>query len=443
MVKSPKQFLEDQAGKGFEVLPVPTSNQESLKAYVGTVLRRKRDGTDEKWNFLAQFRPDSDAISLQLEEETLFDGLVSSKTDLGGYSEAFEGDANGEELAKIQVRNLYSVGYANPKNIPYNKLGRYPLDPQYEYFFISRLVVGEITENRFQKYSGKGDIKGLAFGANGGTYVEREGTKMSKFVHFLREPLELIQPSEAGSSTELSKLADEARRGELDPNAIKQFQEEMGKESPRTVFEHSTKDVIIVPPPPLLPPPLSKMEKVQWKENVWPVRQSSPETCWLAATAILRSWKKGTYTSEEQIRTSLNDDWQSLLGSEDSTRLVRSHKVPFLGDVSLDYHAPAGFTPDGVARLLDEKGPLWFTIEHEDGGRHAIVLTGLFLDAGNGKYWVSFIDPEDGQLHSMSFSRFYQKYEEIAYKANEEGVVAAQSEAELDLQVIFNALEAR
>lgn len=419
----------DQLAKGYITLPSITSDENAIIDLIGAVAVRTRQANGEEWSYIYNFRPAREKIQTKIVDEPLFHGIVSVNADFGGRFKITSGSTSAEELAEVTIRNQLIVGYKNPADIPFKDLSKINFSPDNDYFFVTSVVVTDITTRRFRKHTGKGKVKGMAFGANGAIYAERDAVKRQKVVSFLPINPLALQASEAGGSSEITQLAAKSRKERLSSSEAKALIDKLVE-----------KDNTIVPikiplGPPLgkLPDSLREMEVMIWIDNLQPIRQSDENRCWVAATAMLFSWKKKRLVSESEAVVSLGPIWESLYNG--NTPLPRSYKLDFISTAGFKYSAPQSYAPNGLISLLKENGPIWFTIDKEFG-RHATILTGVFFDRANKNYWISYIDPSDGRLEADSYVSYMRRYEAPAYRANNEGIEPVITEKDLDIQVI-------
>lgn len=416
--------------KGYITLPSITANEDAIINLVGAIALRTRKGDgDDEWSYILNFRPARDLIQTKIIDEQLFHGIVSVKGDFGGQFKIASANVSGDELAETSIRNQLVVGYKDPSDIPYKELSKMKFSPDKDYFFIASVVVTDITVRRFRKHTGNGKIEGMAFGANGEIYAEKDAIKSQKVISFLPvNPLDL-QASEAGGGSEISQLAAKSRREKLSNSEAEILIRKLSKEA-KTIAPMS---IPLGPPGDRLPDSLRNMKTILWFDDVRPIRQSTENRCWAAATAMLFSWKKNTLISELEAVTSLGPTWETTYKRDKP--LPRSYKFDFLSAAKFRYSTPQSYAPSGLISLLKKRGPLWFTID-QNFSRHATILTGIFQDEMNNSYWVSYIDPFDGSLKADTYASFMRRYEAPAYRANEEGISIAMTEEDLDIQVI-------
>jgi hypothetical protein len=418
-----------QVGKGYISLPSITAQEDAIVDLIGAIAVRDKLKNDDPWRYLFQYRPSRDQIKISLVDESLFHGIVSVNADFGGHFNIASGQGAAQDLAETTIRNQLIVGYKDPADIPFQALSKIDFSPTKDYYYISRVIVTDITTRRFRKFNGEGKVDGLAFGANGSIYTGRDAVRSRKVVSFLPiNPLDL-QASEAGSGNAFTQLTAKSRRDRLTSEEssalVSSLVEKAQANAPKTIPLEAT--------PPKLPALLQNLQPLIWYDDLPAIRQSSENRCWAAATAMLFSWKKQRRIGEAEAVTSLGPIWEDTYQRDAS--LPRSYKYEFLTAAGLDFNAPKSYHPDGLVSLIKDKGPAWFTID-QDFGRHATILTGVFFDPDTKQHWISYIDPTDGRLKADDFPSFMRRYEVLAYRANEEGIEPVMTFNDLDIQVI-------
>ena len=419
----------NQIAKGYITLPSITADENAIINLIGAVAVRSIKENEEEWSYILNFRPARGKIQTKIVTEQLFHGIVSTTANFGGKFQITSVVTSAKELAEVTITNQLIVGYKDPADIPFKELSKIKFSPGKDYFFIPSVVVTDITTKRFRAHTGKGDIQGMAFGANGAIYAERDAMKRQKVVSFLPvNPLDL-QASESGSGTHFTSLTAKSRMARLSSSDAKILTDQLIKRA----NEFAPNKIPLGPPDKRLPAPLNEMDIKIWIQDIEPIRQSSQRRCWAAAMAMLFSWEKKRMVSEAEAVTSLGPKWEPLYNRDKP--LPRSYKLDLINDANFKYSAPQSYTPGGLIHLIKENGPIWFTID-EEFNRHATILTGVFFDQVKTKYWVSYIDPTDGELKADSYAMYMRRYEAPAYRANAEGEMPAITESDLDIQII-------
>ncbi|MBK6999153.1 MAG: hypothetical protein IPH35_03995 [Rhodoferax sp.] len=420
----------DQIASGYVSMPALSADEDSIMDLIGAIaIRTQSEDGKVTWSFDPRNRPSRDLIKTKIIEEKLYHGIVSAKANFGGRFQLTSGDATGDELAEVTIRNQLVLGYKNQTDIPFQSLGKVHPIPNKDYFFIDNVIVTDITVRRFRKQTGDGKIKGMAFGANGSIYTEQDAVKTQKVVSFRPINVLDLQPGESGSGDDLARLIMKSRREQLtneEASTLTNILHEKAKTTaptsvPLTKLQSS------------LPQTLYKFEKLVWLEDIYPVKQSSSNRCWVAAIAMMTSWRLSQEIDENEAVKSLGLQFLSLY--ERDAPLPNSYKLTLLLSANLKYAAPQSYSENGLVSLLKDFGPVWFTIDNQFG-RHATVLTGVFLDRKSNNYWVSYLDPSDGLLKADTYVSYMQRYEAPAFRANEEGIEVAMTAQDLDIQVI-------
>jgi len=116
--------------------------------------------------------------------------------------------------------------------------------------------------------------------------------------------------------------------------------------------------------------------------NVWLIPQMKDKACWYAAALMVRYWKR-----EFQQMTVINEPDPSQIPAavrlqKQNTGLAFSETVLFAKLMGL-HATPRGqisMSPMFIHDLLKKHGPLWVPLKWENGGGHAVVITGISKD---------------------------------------------------------------
>jgi hypothetical protein len=424
-----QDILGEIAG-GYISLPTISADPNAVNELVGSIVIVSHLKTGPQWSYDIRFRPKSERIKTTLIDETLFKGIVSAKASFGGRFNITKGDLSGEELAETTVKNRLVVNFKDPSEIPFKQFNDLKLDPNKDYFFVQSVVVTDVTTRRFKKHSGGGKIEGMAFGADGSVFSEKDASISKKVVSFRPINISDIQTSESGIESGASGLAKKARSGTLTNTEADEYLKALGEK----VKSISPISIPLDPPPKRLPVELEKLEPIVLIDGIYPLTQSSTNLCWAAATAMMFSWKTGKNYSEESAVAAIGSDWVSRYYKRGSALPTRQ-KLEFLNEVGFSYGIPQSYLPRGVVELLENHGPIWFTIG-EQFSRHATLVIGIYQDKYSDEYWLSYIDPGDGQVKAATYEAFMNRYEEPAYDANEVGSSIAMTYSDLDIQVV-------
>lgn len=415
-------FQDISVDRGFEELSARTEglvtitalsgDQDSAVELVGTIaVREVTDTGATKWSFNPRFRPPREKVSIRPVDELLYRGIVSNTANAQGSLAEVSATLGGENLAEVSIRNQLILSFADPRDVPYAELAAQRLEPGKQYFYIERVIVTDVTARTFRKHDGKTAVTGMAFGANGAIYSSQEEVRALKKISFRPFDIAHLRASEAGVASNLSSRIRRALSNGLKKEEAEALLNDLHEASkPEMPVSVPNAEV-----PSMLPAAIRDFKPVVWHANVPALRQSTPTSCWAAATAMLFAYKHGRPVSEREAVVGVGTLWSEVY--RQANGLLPEYKLRFLTEADLKFVAPQSFHAMGLASLLKKHGPLWFTIDLEEGA-HASVLTGMFLSA-DGEYWVSYIDPSDGDLKADTFNGFMRRYEEPAWRWNE------------------------
>ena len=139
------------------------------------------------------------------------------------------------------------------------------------------------------------------------------------------------------------------------------------------------------------------------------IGQTSPNTCWAAAGAMLRSWQQRSSPPLDikVVADQLGGGWRQKLDADHALSVAET--VSYIGALGLSAEAPMDYLPRGILRLLQQHGPLLVIGDNAiDGDRlvHARIVTGLSGDGTVEGTTVRFIDPKDGASDTEPFTTF-------------------------------------
>lgn len=123
------------------------------------------------------------------------------------------------------------------------------------------------------------------------------------------------------------------------------------------------------------------------------IQQKSEMTCWAAAGTMMESWRAQTPLSVETVLDSLGGEWRAKYERDEG--LTATQLRAFLAALSLIEDEPRSYTPEGLARVLAEKGPL---LEVGDDGIkdnlvvHIRIITGVRGDGTPERTTVALMD---------------------------------------------------
>ena len=138
------------------------------------------------------------------------------------------------------------------------------------------------------------------------------------------------------------------------------------------------------------------------------VQQTSKMTCWAAAGTMMESWQAQTPLSTETVLDNLGGEWRAKFESKEG--LTATQLRAFLAALGLVEEDRRSLTPEGLARLLAEKGPL---LEVGDDGIqdnlvvHIRIITGVRGDGTPERTTVALVDPaQDEPVPAEPFIEF-------------------------------------
>jgi len=143
-----------------------------------------------------------------------------------------------------------------------------------------------------------------------------------------------------------------------------------------------------------------------------PVQQPSNMTCWAAAGTMMLSWRSQTSMSIQTALDSLGGRWRAAFDSD--TGLTLGELQAFATAVGLSEEAPASYTPEGLARLLETHGPLWIVSDDAVEGNlvvHAQIVTATRGDGTAEGTTVTLADSVSGTLVTESFDEVARRLE--------------------------------
>ncbi len=149
-----------------------------------------------------------------------------------------------------------------------------------------------------------------------------------------------------------------------------------------------------------------------------PVRQPTGMTCWAARFTMMLSWQR---QQSIPIRAAVSELGPVYLNYFDLNQgLPISDNRSLAATAGMQAEPLMNLTPDGWADLLRRHGLLWTSYGWQEfdargretrAGRHIIILYGIRGDGSNTGTTVEYIDPSDGQTHTMTFGQFLGQHE--------------------------------
>jgi Papain-like cysteine protease AvrRpt2 len=135
-----------------------------------------------------------------------------------------------------------------------------------------------------------------------------------------------------------------------------------------------------------------------------PVKQPSDMTCWAAAGTMLLSWRAQVSMSIQTAMDSLDGGWRAAFDADKG--LTLGELQGFAAAVGLAEEAPASYTPEGLARLLEAHGPLWIISDDAVEANlvvHAQIITAIRGDGTTAGTTITLADSASGTLVTESF----------------------------------------
>ncbi|MCX2744117.1 hypothetical protein OO013_09585 [Mangrovivirga sp. M17] len=142
------------------------------------------------------------------------------------------------------------------------------------------------------------------------------------------------------------------------------------------------------------------------------IKQPYSMACWATAYTMLYSWKKKqSFTILDALsRFPSSNNYVKIFRENKGINEVEEQK--FYDLVGLNVIQGLNPSIKGWFSLLKENGPLSITVDSNPplGTIHALVIIGINGD-GSDKTKIKYIDPGDGGVHEVSFSKFISLYE--------------------------------
>lgn len=142
------------------------------------------------------------------------------------------------------------------------------------------------------------------------------------------------------------------------------------------------------------------------------VRQPSPMTCWAAAGTMLKSWQARRPLRIHEALEPLGDYWRDKFEADEGLSAVEL--AAFAGALGLTSKAPTRHSVAGLARLLEDEGPLWVVSDDpfEDNNTvHLRVVTAMKGDGTDEGTTVTLADSSSGSFVTESFTEFARDLE--------------------------------
>jgi len=145
---------------------------------------------------------------------------------------------------------------------------------------------------------------------------------------------------------------------------------------------------------------------------VAPIQQPSNMTCWAAGGTMMASWRAQTSLTIQSVLDGLGGDWRKKFDNNEG--LSANQLRAFLAALNLVEEGPASYTPEGLARLLADKGP---QLEIGDDGIennlvvHVRVISAVRGDGTPEHTTVTLADSASGTLVNEAFTEFDRRHD--------------------------------
>lgn len=150
-----------------------------------------------------------------------------------------------------------------------------------------------------------------------------------------------------------------------------------------------------------------------------PVRQPNGMSCWAAMYTMMYSWKNQLSID---IRTAVSQLGQKYLDCFDkNTGLPIEENRNLAQTAGMQAEPLQNLSPEGWASFLRAYGLLWTSygwqvfdptgLTETRAGRHIIIIYGMVGDGSPNGTIVKYVDPSDGNFHTMSLETFVSQHE--------------------------------
>lgn len=145
---------------------------------------------------------------------------------------------------------------------------------------------------------------------------------------------------------------------------------------------------------------------------VGPVTQPSDMTCWAAAGTMMKSWQARMSMTIATALDKVSGPWRAKFDA--NSALSSSEVADFAKALGLTEEGPLSYSVNGLADLLDAKGPLWTIGDNDfdnDNIVHARIVTAMKGDGSIDGTIVTLADPTTGTFITESFKKVAQRLE--------------------------------
>lgn len=150
-----------------------------------------------------------------------------------------------------------------------------------------------------------------------------------------------------------------------------------------------------------------------------PIKQPSGMSCWAAMYAMMYSWKR---QQSVDLRPAVSQLGQKYLDCFDqNTGLPIEENRNLAQAAGMEAEPLQNLSVEGWVSYLKAYGLLWTSygwqvfdasgLTETRAGRHIIIIYGMFGDGSADGTKVKYVDPSDGNFHTMSVTQFVQQHE--------------------------------
>jgi hypothetical protein len=151
---------------------------------------------------------------------------------------------------------------------------------------------------------------------------------------------------------------------------------------------------------------------VQIDPDIIPLKQTSSLTCWAAGGTMMAAWQAREPLAVETVLDRLGGEWRGKFDRNEG--LTANEARAFFGALGLVEEGPQSYTPEGLARLLADRGPL---LEIGDDSVennqivHVRIITGVRGDGRLENTTVRLADSATGTIiPAESFINFDRRH---------------------------------
>lgn len=152
--------------------------------------------------------------------------------------------------------------------------------------------------------------------------------------------------------------------------------------------------------------------KIEVEHSVTPIQQTSPRSCWAAATTMLVNWKSGMSTGIQDVVASAGAYFLAIYKKSFAVPpvgIMRDEELQFYTALGLIVEKGQSPTIESWRKILKDNGPISVTVRL--GIPHALVITSLEGDGTPNGTFITYIDPLDGRSHRVVFTNFLMLYD--------------------------------